>query len=133
MCGFRGGGGTGGPDSSENHKNIGFSSITGRDILKITKLQSQHSMWAIIGLPAKRHFNGVSLVGRLLPAYGGFWSLAPLEKTKQTKTILSEVDPLCQNFLDPRMMFQILYLEEFIQSLVLKSLKLTLLLKIIYI
>ena len=44
----------------ENHKNIGFSSITGLDLLKITKLQSQHSMWAIIGLPAKRHLNGVS-------------------------------------------------------------------------
>ena len=48
----------------ENHKNIGFSSITGLDLLKITKLQSQHSMWAIIGLPVKRRFNGVSLVGR---------------------------------------------------------------------
>ena len=48
----------------ENHKNIGFSSITGLDLLKITKLQSQHSMWTIIGLPAKRHFNGISLVGR---------------------------------------------------------------------
>ena len=48
----------------KNHKNIGFSSITGLDLLKITKLQSQYSMWAIIGLQAKRHFNGVLLVGR---------------------------------------------------------------------
>ena len=56
--------GTGGPDPPENHKNIGFPSITGLDLLKITKQQSQHSMWAIISPPAKRHFNGGSLVGR---------------------------------------------------------------------
>ena len=86
-------GGTGGPDPPENHKHIGFYSITGLDLLKITKLQSKHLMWAIIGLSAKRHFNGVSLVGRLLPAYGGFWSLAPLEKTKQTKNKLIRVGP----------------------------------------
>ena len=57
---------TGGPapPPPENHKNIGFPSITGLDLLKITKLQSQHSMWVIIGTPAKRHFNGVSLVGQ---------------------------------------------------------------------
>ena len=42
-------------------------------------------MWAIIGLPAKRHFKGVSLVGRLLAAYGGFWCLALLEKNKTNK------------------------------------------------
>ena len=32
MCGSRGG--TGGPDPMENHKNIGFLSITGLDPLK---------------------------------------------------------------------------------------------------
>ena len=63
MCGSRGGG-AGGPDPPENHKNIGLPSITGLDLLQITKLQSQHSMWAIIGTPAKCHFNGVSLVGQ---------------------------------------------------------------------
>ena len=82
----RGGWGEGGSDPPENHKSIGLSSIIGLDLLKITKLQSQHLKWAIIGPPAKRNFNGVSLVGRLLPAYGGFWSLGPLERTKQTKT-----------------------------------------------
>ena len=93
----RGGGATGGPEPTENHKNLGFPSITGLDLLKITKLQSQHSMWAIIGTPAKRHFNGVSLEGRSLPAYGGFWRLSPLEKTnKKTnkKKNLSELGPL---------------------------------------
>ena len=40
-----GGGGTGAPDPRpENHKNIRFPSTTGLDLLKITKLQSQHSM-----------------------------------------------------------------------------------------
>ena len=62
------GGGIGGPDPSpppplKNHKNIGFLSNTGPDHLQITKLPSQHSMWAIIGPPAKCHFNGVSLAG----------------------------------------------------------------------
>ena len=46
--------------------------------------------WAIIGTPAKRHLNGVSLTGRRGPAYGSIWILSP---------------PLilCLNFLDPRM------------------------------
>ena len=41
---------TGGPDhpTLKNHKFIGFPSITGADPLKITKLMSQHSLWAII-------------------------------------------------------------------------------------
>ena len=30
---------------------------------------------------------------RLLPAYDGFWSLAPLEKTKQTKNKLNRAGP----------------------------------------
>ena len=42
-----GGGGARGPDQPlNNHKNIGFPSNTGPDPLKITKLPSQHSMWA---------------------------------------------------------------------------------------
>ena len=75
----------------ENHSNIGFSSITGLDLLKITKLQSQHSMWAIIGLPAKRYSNGVSrFAGRPITACSWcFFSLAPLEKNKQKKTYQS--------------------------------------------
>ena len=34
--------GVGGPDPFENHKFIGSPSNTGLDLLKITKLQSQH-------------------------------------------------------------------------------------------
>ena len=47
----------------EKSKFIGFPSNTGTDPLKITKLPSQRSMWAIISPPGKRHFYGVSLAG----------------------------------------------------------------------
>ena len=51
-------------------------------------------MWAIIGLPGKRHLNGVSLVGRLLPAYGGFLvPCSPRKTNKQTKNKLIRVGP----------------------------------------
>ena len=54
----------------------GSSINTGPDPLKTTKLPSQHSMLAIIGPPVKRHYNGVSLAGRYLPAFSGLWSLS---------------------------------------------------------
>ena len=77
----------------ENHKNIGFSSITGLDLLKITKLQSQHSMWAIIGLPAKRHFNGVlHFAGRLIIACL-WWFLEPRPPRKNKTKKLIRVGP----------------------------------------
>ena len=47
--------GTVGPDP----QNIGFLSNTGPDPLKNHKASIQ--CWAIIGTPAKRHLNGVSL------------------------------------------------------------------------
>ena len=56
-------GGGGGPDPLKNHKFKGFPINAGPDPLKITKLPSQHSMWAIFSLPAKCHFNGISLAG----------------------------------------------------------------------
>ena len=64
MCGSREG--TGGPDPPplKNHKNTGFSSNTGPDPLKNRSCQPSIQCWAIIGPPAKRHLNGVSLVGR---------------------------------------------------------------------
>ena len=43
MCGSRGGGQGSGPPL-KNHKHIGFLSNAGPDLLKITKLPSQHSM-----------------------------------------------------------------------------------------
>ena len=58
-------GGTGGPDPPENHKNVGFLSNTGPDPLKNHKaLKSAFVVGAIIGTPAKRHLNGVSLAGQ---------------------------------------------------------------------
>ena len=62
MHGSRGGGGgrgSGPPPPMKNHKDIGFLSNTGPDPLKNHKACSQ--CWAIIGLPAKHHFNGVLL------------------------------------------------------------------------
>ena len=50
----------------ENHKAIGFLSNIGQDPMekyKATKPASIHC-WAIIGLPAKCHLNGILLVGR---------------------------------------------------------------------
>ena len=59
-------GGVGGPDPPplKIHKFIEFPSHNGPVPLKITKLPILHSMRAIIGPPAKRHFNGVLLAGR---------------------------------------------------------------------
>ena len=48
----------------KNHYNIVSPSNIGPDPLKIPKLPSQNSMLAVIGTPAKRHLNGVSLAGR---------------------------------------------------------------------
>ena len=66
MCESRGGGGgvTGGSDHPENHKIIGFPNNIDMDLLKSQSYQASIQWWAIIGTPAKRHFNGVSLVDR---------------------------------------------------------------------
>ena len=71
----------GGPDSPEK----GLPSNIDPDPLYITKLP----WWAIIDTPAKRHFNGVSLMGRWWPIFSGI-------------SVLSHY-PLRQNVLDPRM------------------------------
>ena len=62
-------GGTGGLNPLKNHKFIEFLSNTGPDPMNITKLPNQHAIWAIIGAPAKRHFNCLFLVvfGASLP------------------------------------------------------------------
>ena len=62
MCRSRGGW-AGGPGPPENHKNIGFPSITGLDLLKITSYKASIQCWPLSAMPAKRHFNGISLVG----------------------------------------------------------------------
>ena len=42
----------------ENHRNIGFLSNTGPDLLKYHKATKPALCWAIVGTPAKRHVNG---------------------------------------------------------------------------
>ena len=81
MYGSRGGDRGSGPPL-ENHKNTGFSSNTGPNpgALKIVKLQmyqASFQFWAIIGTPAKRQLNGVSLADRRGPANSGIWIIPP--------------------------------------------------------
>ena len=65
-------GGTGGPDPLKNHKKIGFPINIDPDPLKITKLPIQASIkWWAIDTPAKRHFKGVSLMGRWWSIFSG--------------------------------------------------------------
>ena len=56
MGGSRGGIGGSDPPPPENHKNIGFLSNTGADPLKITKLQSQQSMFGHHRHPSETPF-----------------------------------------------------------------------------
>ena len=91
--------GTGGPDPLplKNHKNIGFLSNTGPDPLKNHKATIQCR--AIIGTPAKRHLNGVSLVNRRWPAYSDILILPPLIKLKKKiKKTLNIVSPSDKTF-----------------------------------
>ena len=67
----RGDGGSGPPWKVT--KNIGFLSNMVPDPLKTQSYQSSIQCRAIIGPPAKRHLNGVSLAGRWLPANSGIW------------------------------------------------------------
>ena len=66
MCGSRGGDRGSGlpPPPPEKLQNIGFLNHTGPDPLKESQIyQSSIQCWAIIGPPAKRHLNGISLAG----------------------------------------------------------------------
>ena len=97
---YRGGGGAGVRTHLKNRNAIGFLSNTGPDPLKITKLPSQHSM---LGhhRPASEtsfewRFAGAPLMARFLVVFGS-------SLLSSTKKGLSELDPLCHNFLDPRM------------------------------
>ena len=75
-------------------------SNTGPDSLKITALPSQHSMLGHQRPAIETPFNGDLLAGRWSPAYSGIWILS---STKNKTQKLSKLDPLRQNFLDPRM------------------------------
>ena len=68
--------------SLKNHKNIGFLSNTGPDPKKWQSYQASIQCRVIIGTPAKRHLNGVSLAGRWWPAYSGIWMFPLLIKLK---------------------------------------------------
>ena len=79
------------PPPLENHKNIGFLSNTGPDPLKNHNTTKPSFIFGpLIGMPAKR------------PLRVEFaWTVSPLLK-KNKKKNLSKLDPLWQNFLDPR-------------------------------
>ena len=74
MCGSRGGGGgggggvAGGPESPEKSQKYRVSSISWKywsgSPKKLQNYQASIQCSAIIGTPAKRHLNGVSLAGR---------------------------------------------------------------------
>ena len=62
--------------------------FSSRSLEKITKLPSQIQCWAIIGLPAKLHLNGVSLAGWQWPTFSGIWILSPsLSEKKRKKNV----------------------------------------------
>ena len=86
--------------SLKNHKIKGFISILVRNPSTITKLLSQHSMLDhhrhASKTPFKWRFADGPIMARL---YSGMWILSNLIKKS------SKLDPLWQNFLDPRMIF----------------------------
>ena len=57
-------GGSGGPNPLQNNKNIGFLCNTGPDPMKKHKATKPAFNVGPFCPPSKRHFNGVSLVGR---------------------------------------------------------------------
>ena len=94
MGGSRGGQGIRTPP--EKSQNIGFPSNTGPDPgpEKSQGYQAIIQCWAIIGTPAKRHLNGVSLAGRCWPTYGDVWIiflLINLKKRFQSWTPLTKL------------------------------------------
>ena len=63
------------PPPAGSYKNIGFLSNTGPDPIKSQSYQSSFRCWAIIGLPLKRHLNGVrwrAVNGLLIVLFGSF-------------------------------------------------------------
>ena len=92
MCGSRGGVAGPDPPPGKVQKYMVslklFLAILARTPLKSQSYQSSIQCWVLIGPPAKRHLNGVSLAGHWLPVNSGIWILPPLIKlkTKQKKT-----------------------------------------------
>ena len=91
-----GGGGQGsGAPAPKNHKHIGFLSITGPDPLKITKLQSQHSMLGhhrhASKTPFKWRFARVPMMAHLV------WYLDPLSPHQLKKKDVVKFGPTLTN------------------------------------
>ena len=63
----------------------GFLAIPVRSPEKSHCQQASIQCWAIIDPPAKRHRNGVSLVGRKWHAFSGVWILTSLQFNKNKK------------------------------------------------
>ena len=101
-CGSRGGGAGGSdppPPPVKNHKNIGFSSNTGPDLLTNCSYQASIQFLAIIGTPAKRHLMALSWRaddGPLKEVLGS--SLPSSTKQKEEKKTLSKLDPSDKSF-----------------------------------
>ena len=77
------------PPPLENDDNIEFLNNTGLDSLTNHKgFNPAFNVlyWAIIGPPAKRHLNGVSLADRYWPAFNGISMLVLPQKKQQKKT-----------------------------------------------
>ena len=74
-------------------QNIGFHSNTSPDLKKSQSYQASIQFWAVIGMVAKRHLNGVSLAGRWWPALSGIW-LDYLTPLKRSKNVIIFVPPL---------------------------------------
>ena len=60
---------------------------------KSQSYQASIPCWAIIGPPAKRHLNGVSLAGRWWPAYSGTWILSYQKKVSLLDTLWQNSRP----------------------------------------
>ena len=77
-----------GPPHLKKHKATGFLSNTCPDLLKNLSTKPALNVRPSSGPPAKRHFNSVSLAGRLWPAFSGIRILSPLinlmKKKKET-------------------------------------------------
>ena len=85
MCGSRGGGVRTHPPEKVQKYMVPlklFLAILPRTPLKSQSYQSSIQCWALIGPPAKRHLNGVSLTGHCWPVNSGIWILPPLIKLK---------------------------------------------------
>ena len=66
------------PPPEKTQKLRGPKQYWSRSPEKSQSYQASIQCWVIIGPPAKRHLNGVSLAGRWWPAYSGILILPPL-------------------------------------------------------